>query len=62
VSGNGVRISATVRGGRLGRLAVRDSQNKETVVGADLPVLEVGPELFEGLPLDDTFKIKIRRS
>ncbi|WP_343232455.1 hypothetical protein [Thermococcus sp. 5-4] len=61
VSENGVRISATVRGGRLVRLTVRDSQNKETVVEADLPVLEVGPELFDGLPLDDMFKIKVRR-
>ncbi len=61
VSEKGVRLSVTVREGRLVRLTVRDPLNKETVVEADLPVLEIGPELFEGLPLDDTFKIKVRR-
>ncbi|WP_206203996.1 hypothetical protein [Thermococcus sp. ES12] len=61
VSNRGVRISATVRGGRLVRLTVKDPLNKETVIEADLPVLEIGPELFEDLPLDDTFRIKVRR-
>nr|WP_206204487.1 hypothetical protein [Thermococcus sp. 21S7] len=61
VSEKGIRISATVMGGRLIRLTARDPLNKETVVEADLPVLEISPDLFEGLPLDDTFRIKVRR-
>ncbi|ASJ12194.1 hypothetical protein [Thermococcus thioreducens] len=61
ISEKGVKLSATVRNGRLVRLTVRDPLNKETVVEADLPVLEVTPELFEGLPLDGAFKIKVRK-
>ncbi len=61
ISENGIRLSATVRDGKLLKLTVREQNGKETVVEADVPVLEVGPELFEGLPLNEKFKITVRR-
>ncbi|ACJ15925.1 hypothetical protein TON_0440 [Thermococcus onnurineus NA1] len=61
VSEDGTILSATVKNGYLVQLAVRDAQGMETTIEAEVPVLELTSELFEGLPLREKFKIKVKR-
>ena len=59
-SDDGTYLSIKVVDGNLKELRVRQGM-KESVIEADVPVVELGPELFEGLPLDRKFKIKARK-
>ncbi|ASJ08961.1 hypothetical protein A3L11_06870 [Thermococcus siculi] len=57
---DGTFLSVTVRGGKLLRLDVRDAGGRKSTIEADVPLLELGNEIFEGLPLDKEFRIKVR--
>jgi len=57
---DGTYLAATVRDGNLKELKVRYGI-KESLIDADIPVIELGSEPFEGLPLDKRFKIKARK-
>ena len=57
---DGTSLSATVRDGKLVRLDGRDPSGKRSTIEADVPVLELGSDLFEGLPLEKEFKIRVR--
>nr|WP_206203882.1 hypothetical protein [Thermococcus sp. 21S9] len=59
-SEDGTYLSIKVVDGNLKELRVRQGM-KESVIEADVPVVELGPELFEGLPLDRKFKIRARK-
>ena len=60
VAEDGTHLTATVRGGRLRELAVETGKGK-SVIEADVPLLELGKEVFEGLPLNKKFRIKAER-
>ncbi|ASJ06883.1 STK_08120 family protein [Thermococcus pacificus] len=57
---DGTYLSARIEGGRLKSLKVRTDKG-ESVIEADVPVVELGSELFEGLPLEKEFKIMVRK-
>ncbi|NJE06467.1 hypothetical protein E3E36_10005 [Thermococcus sp. M36] len=57
---DGTTLSATVKDGKLVRLDVRDSSGRMSTIEADVLILELSRELFENLPLEKEFKIKIR--
>ncbi|NJE30912.1 hypothetical protein E3E38_07635 [Thermococcus sp. 18S1] len=59
---DGTFLSAAVRGGKLTRLTVRDPEGKKSIIEADIPVLELGSDLFEGLPLNREFTIEVKRA
>ena len=57
---DGTVLKVEVREGKLTRLVVEENENT-TTIEADIPVLELDKELFEGLPLDKKFTIEIKR-
>ncbi|WP_297548850.1 STK_08120 family protein [Thermococcus sp.] len=57
---DGTYLAITVKDGNLKELRVRQGM-KESVIEADIPVIELGKELFEGLPLDKKFKIRAKK-
>lgn len=59
---DGTTLSATVRDGRLVRLDVGEPSGKKSAIEADIPVLELGSDLFKGLPLGKDFKIVVRKT
>ncbi|ANF23150.1 hypothetical protein [Thermococcus piezophilus] len=61
ISGDGTVLSAMVRDEHLVELKVKEKEGRETIIQAEVPVLELTPELFEGLPLKEKFEIKVKR-
>ncbi|WP_342667067.1 hypothetical protein [Thermococcus celericrescens] len=59
---DGTFLSAAVRGGKLTRLTVGDPEGKKSIIEADVPVLELGSDLFEGLLLNREFTIEVKRA
>ncbi|WP_457741774.1 STK_08120 family protein [Thermococcus sp.] len=57
---DGTYLSVKVIDGSLKEIRVRKGM-KESVIEADVPVVELSSELFEGLPLDRKFKIKAKK-
>ncbi|WP_099210221.1 hypothetical protein [Thermococcus henrietii] len=57
---DGTYLAVKVRDGKLRELRVRYGM-KESVIEAEIPVIELGSEPFEGLPLDKKFKIRARK-
>ncbi|WP_457750511.1 hypothetical protein [Thermococcus sp.] len=60
VAEDGTTLKIEVRDGKLTNLTVQKGEN-ETTIEADIPVLELDKELFEGLPLDKKFTIEIKK-
>ncbi|MEO2151732.1 MAG: hypothetical protein ABGW50_03655 [Thermococcus sp.] len=54
---DGTYLAVKVQDGNLRELRVRWGM-KESVIQADVPIVKLGPELFEGLPLNKKFRIK----
>jgi hypothetical protein len=59
-SEDGTYLAVKVQNGRLRELRVKHGM-KESVIEADVPLMELGSELFEGLPLDKRFRIRARK-
>ena len=57
---DGTILRAEVKEGKLRRLVVEEG-GKVTTIEADVPVLELEGELFEGLPLDKKFRIEVEK-
>ncbi|WP_297506843.1 hypothetical protein [Thermococcus sp.] len=57
---DGTYLSARIEKGRLKSLKVKTDKG-ESVIEADLPVVELGSELFEGLPLNKKFTVKAEK-
>lgn len=57
---DGTYLSAEVQDGSLRKLRVKQG-TKESIIEADIPVVELGSELFEGLPLEKKFRIRARK-
>ncbi|WP_297501931.1 hypothetical protein [Thermococcus sp.] len=57
---DGTYLSARIEDGRLKSLKVRTDKG-ESVIEADIPVVELGSELFEGLPLNKKFAVKAEK-
>jgi len=57
---DGTYLAIKVQDGILRELKVRHGM-KESVIEAEIPVIELGSEPFEGLPLDKKFKIRARK-
>ncbi|WP_297465131.1 STK_08120 family protein [Thermococcus sp.] len=57
---DGTYLAIKVKDGNLKELRVRRGM-KESAIEADVPVIELGKEVFEGLPLDKKFKIRARK-
>jgi len=57
---DGTYLAVMVRDGNLKELNVKHGM-KESLIEADIPIMELGSEPFEGLPLDKRFKIKARK-
>jgi len=60
VAEDGTTLKVEVRDGKLKNLTVQKG-GMESTIEADVPVLELDKELFEGLPLDKRFTIEIKR-
>jgi len=58
---DGSHISAEVREGKLLRLIVVEPNGKRSIIESDVSVLELDENLFNGLPLNKNFKVKIKR-
>ena len=59
-AGDGTYLSVEVHGGNLKKLKVKQG-TKESTIEADVPLIELGSELFEGLPLEKKFRIRARK-
>ncbi|WP_297476244.1 hypothetical protein [Thermococcus sp.] len=57
---DGTYLAVKVRDGILRELRVRHGTN-ESVIESDVPLLELGKEVFEGIPLNKKFRIKAER-
>lgn len=57
---DGTYLAVKVQDGNLRELRVRQGM-KESVIQADVPIVKLGPELFEGLPLNKKFRIRARK-
>ncbi|WP_456366303.1 hypothetical protein [Thermococcus sp.] len=57
---DGTYLSAEIRDGNLKSLRVRRG-SAESVIETDTPLIELGSEPFEDLPLDRKFKIKAKK-
>ena len=57
---DGTILRAEVKEGKLRRLVIGEG-GKVTEIEADVPVLELEGELFEGLPLEKKFKIEVEK-
>ncbi len=57
---DGTYLSAEIRDGNLKSLRVR-MENAESVIETDTPLVELGSEPFEDLPLDRKFKIRANK-
>ena len=54
---DGTSLSVEVQDGSLRKLRVKQG-TKESIIEANIPVVELGSELFEGLPLGKKFRIR----
>jgi len=61
VAEDGTELSITIIDGKLTELHVKEPGKEEVIVESDVPVLELGEELFEGLPLNKRFKIEVKK-
>ena len=59
VSEDGTLIRGRVRDGKLVEVEVIDPTGGKTTIQAGISILELDEDLFEGLPLDKRFKIKV---
>ncbi len=57
---DGTYLSARIEKGRLKILEVK-TEKEESIIETDIPVVELGSELFEGLPLNKKFVVKAER-
>ena len=57
---DGTYLAVKVQDGKMRELRVKQGM-RESVIEADAPIMELGSEPFEGLPLDRKFKIRARK-